>query len=109
VARFRRLATIEQYQNHEIYQIYHNIFMNDSIAYQTALFQEMINQGLFLSLDPEVMAITFYTPIFFLLSKYDQAPDRQDEALRILERQMREFCRVYKADDSVPTQADSIS
>lgn len=96
VARFRRLATIEQYQNHEIYQIYHDIFMSDSITYQTALFREMINQGLFISMNPEVMAINFYTPIFFLLNKYDQEPELEDEALRILERQMLEFCRVYK-------------
>lgn len=101
IARFRRLATIEQYQNQSIYQIYHNIFMNDSISYQTALFQEMINQKIFIQVNPEVMAINFYTPIFFLLNKYDQEPELEDEALKILERQLGEFCRIYKKNDPV--------
>jgi AcrR family transcriptional regulator len=95
VARFRRMATIEQYQNREIYAVYHSIFMEDSIAYQTGLFAEMIRQGIFIEINPEILAMNFYTPIFFLLSKYDQEPEIESEALEVLDRQVEEFCRVY--------------
>lgn len=95
-ARFRRMLTIEQYQNREIYEVYREIFMEASITYQSTLFGEMIRQGGFRKVDSEVMAINFYAPIFFLLNKYDQEPDKEEEALEVLERQVREFCRIYK-------------
>ena len=56
----------------------------------------MIKQGAFREADPEAMAISFYAPVFFLLSKYSDRPDETDEALRMLDRQIEEFCRVYK-------------
>lgn len=96
VSRFRRMATIEQYNDPEIYGVYRNIFMEASITYQTALFAEMIRQDIFISVDPQLLAMNFYTPIFFLLSKYDQEADKEQEALEVLDRQVREFCRVYR-------------
>ena len=38
ISRFWRLANMEQYQNPEIYEIYRQIFMEESIAYQKQLF-----------------------------------------------------------------------
>lgn len=95
VSRFRRMAIIEQYANKEIYAVYHTIFMEDSIAYQRELFEEMIQRGQFIQTDPEVMAMNFYTPIFFLINKYDQRENEIDEALDLLEKMIREFVRIY--------------
>lgn len=39
------------------------------------------------------------TPIFFLLNKYDQEPEKEEEALRVLEKQVLEFCRIYNAKE----------
>ena len=45
------------------------------------------------------MALSFYAPIFFLLSKYANLEGREEEALENLERQVREFFRVYGAGE----------
>lgn len=95
-SRFRRMLAIEQYRNREIYEVYRGIFMNAAITYQTALFGEMIQRGIFTGHDPEAMAVNFYAPIFFLLNKYDQEPQKEAEALQALERQIREFARIYQ-------------
>ena len=95
-SRFRRMLAIEQYRNREIYEGYRGIFMNAAITYQTALFGEMIQRGIFNGHDPEAMAVNFYAPIFFLLNKYDQEPQKEAEALQALERQIREFARIYQ-------------
>lgn len=95
-SRFRRMLAIEQYRNREIYEVYRGIFMNAAITYQTALFGEMIQRGIFNGHDPEAMAVNFYAPIFFLLNKYDQEPQKEAEALQALERQIREFARIYQ-------------
>ena len=96
LSRFWRMGTIEQYQNSEVYDIFRKFFLEDSIAYQTELFAEMSREHIFIEGDPQVMAISFYTPIFFLLSKYACAIDKESEALEILEKQVREFYRIYK-------------
>ena len=53
-ARFRRMLTIEQYRDREIYEVYRQIFMEAGITYQAALFEEMCRQGIFRSSSPEV-------------------------------------------------------
>lgn len=95
-ARFRRMLTIEQYRDREIYAVYRQIFMEAGITYQAALFEEMCRQGIFRSSCPDVMALHFYAPIFFLLNKYDQEPEKEEEALQVLEAHVREFARVYQ-------------
>lgn len=95
MSRFWRFATMEQYCDADIYDIYRDIFFEQSIAYQKALFSEMIRQGTFVSGDAEIMAMNYYTPIFFLLSKYAGQNDRTEEALQLLDRQVAEFYRIY--------------
>lgn len=95
MSRFWRLSQMEQYQNREIYDIYRSIFFEQSIRYQTELFAEMIRQGAFREADPEVVAVNFYAPIYFLLSKYQEESD-VEEALRMLDKQIEEFYHIYK-------------
>lgn len=99
ISRFWRLAVMEQYQNQEIYEIYRSIFFDQSIAYQTRLFAEMIRQGIFREADPRVLAMSFYAPIYFLLSKYNGRTDNVEEALQALDMQVAEFCRIYTVQE----------
>lgn len=96
ISRFWRLSMIEQYQNEEIYEVYWHLFMEESIAYQSKLFEEMIKQGIFRKADPQVLAMGFYSPIYFLLSKYSKCPDRAQEALEILDKQIEDFYHNYR-------------
>ena len=99
ISRFWRLAMIEQYQNEEIYEIYRSIFFDQSIVYQTGLFAEMIRQGIFRQADPRVLAMNFYAPIYFLLSKYNGRTENVEEALQTLDMQVAEFCRIYTVQE----------
>lgn len=98
MSRFWRFATMEQYQDGEIYEIYRSLFFEQSIAFQKELFSDMIRQGSFIEADPEVMALNFYTPIFFLLCRNAGRQDEVDEALELLDRQVAEFYRIYHKD-----------
>lgn len=97
MSRFWRFATMEQYQDPAIYNIFRNLFMEQSITYQKTLFQEMIRQGIFHHGDPEILALHFYAPIFFLLCKYTERNDQVEEALEILNRHIAEFSRNYQS------------
>lgn len=97
MSRFWHFATMEQYQDPAIYNIFRNLFMEQSITYQKALFQEMIRQGIFHHGAPEIMALHFYAPIFFLLCKYAERNDQIEKALEILNRHIAEFSRNYQS------------
>ena len=70
--------------------------MDAAVSYQTELFAEMTARGVFHGKDPKAMAVNFYAPIFFLLNRYDQQPDKVKEALEALRKQVMEFSRLYK-------------
>jgi len=99
VSRFWKMAMMEQYHFPEIYAVYHRIFMEESISYQTNLFREMARQGYLNSVDPEIMAIYFYSPIFFLLCKYMGEREDESTALLLLDKQVTEFYRIYRNPD----------
>lgn len=96
ISRFWRMGTIEQFKNPPVYEVFSKLFLEDSIAYQTELFAEMIKKNIFIDASPQVMAMYFYSPIFFLLSKYANTTGKEEEALKILDEQVREFYRIYK-------------
>lgn len=98
LSKFWRMGTMEQFQNDQVYALFGKFFFEDSIQYLAELFGEMIRQNIFTEADPETMAIGFYSPIFFLLSKYAELKGKEEEVLTILEKQVREFYRVYKKD-----------
>lgn len=96
VSRFWKMGNIEQFQNSIVHEVYRKLFLEDSIRYQTELFKGLIKEKIFIEADPEVMAMAFYAPIFFLLSKYSNSQDKEEEALKSLEKQVREFYKIYK-------------
>ncbi len=99
ISKFWRIAHMEQYQNEQIYGMFRQIFMDDAISYQTSLFEEMMKAGIFRNGDARAVAISFYAPIFLLLTMYVDHPDKKDEALTILDSQIEEFIRVYRKED----------
>lgn len=96
VSKFWRMGNIEQFQNPEVYAVFHKLFLEDSITYQAALFADMSKEKILIDADPQVMAMYFYAPIFFLLSKYANDAENKAGAIEILDKQVREFYRIYK-------------
>jgi AcrR family transcriptional regulator len=95
VGRLRRLLTVEQYRNSEIAETYRKIYIDSAIDYQTEVFRQMIVAGTFVEGDPYLMAIHFHSPILLLLSKYDNMIEKEEEALKILEKHVNHFGRMY--------------
>lgn len=95
VSRFRRMLTIEQYKNSEVSELYVNIFTDKSITYQTLVFSQLIDCGFFKKADPEITALEYYSPIFLLMTLYDNKPEKEEEALARLEKYVRHFAKVH--------------
>lgn len=99
ISRFWRVAQMEQYANPQIYTMFRKIFLEDALSYQEQLFQELMEKGVFYRGDARAAAISFYSPIYLLLSMYSNQPERKEEALEILDRQIEEFFCIYRKKD----------
>ncbi len=92
---FRKMLTIEQFHNSELSILYSKQYFDDPISYQSGLFALMISMGKFREEDPKIMALHFYAPIYTLLTLCDRHPDREQEALAMLESHIKQFNRIY--------------
>lgn len=95
-AKFRRMLMIEQFRSLQARDAFQSFFINGPINFENVLFKNMIEQNGFIRCDPHIMAIHFYSPIFLLLSKYDHLPDKEEEAINILENHIKQFSSIYK-------------
>ena len=93
--RFRKILTIEQFHNKEFANIYSSQYVDGPISYQKMLFQFMIASGSFKFADVDMMTLQFYAPIYMLLTLCDREPDREAEALELLEKHFRQFSKIY--------------
>lgn len=95
---FRKLLTIEQFRDSELADLYSKQYYNDPLSYQGELFKIFISAGKFKRADPLVLALQFYAPIYTLLTVCDRQPEREQEALYMIEAHIRQFNINYSED-----------
>ncbi len=95
-AKFRKMLMIERYRNPEINKLFEDLFIKGAIEHEEKIFTELINAGVIKGNNPHVIALRFYTPIFYMLQKYDMHHDEVDEAKEELAIMVREFCETYR-------------
>lgn len=97
-SKFRKMLMIERYRNADINKVYEDIFVNGAIDYEEKIFAELIETGVLKNEDPHILALRFYTPIYFLIQKYDMLPDHDEDAKLELKAIIEEFCSTYKGN-----------
>lgn len=95
-AKFRKMLMIERYHNPEINKLFEDLFIKGVIEYEEKIFSDLIDAKVIKGDNPHIIALRFYTPIFYLLQKYDMHSDKVEEAKQELSLIVREFCDTYK-------------
>lgn len=95
MCRFRKLLTVEQFHNDDFARLYTEQYFYGPLTYQGMLFKMLIGCGALLNGDADIMALEFYAPIYTLLTVCDREPEREEEALELLKRHIRQFNAVY--------------
>ena len=95
-AKFRRMLMIERYHEPALNELFEKMFIDDAVKHEEKIFSDLIEARVIRREDPHVVALRFYTPIFYLLQKYDMHPDMVEEAKEELTSAVEEFCRTYK-------------
>ena len=93
--RFRKMLTIEQFNNKELADIYTKIYVDDPLSYQSMLLGMVAAAGLLHTDNVEIMTLHFYAPIYYLLTICDRDPSREHKALETLDAHIKQFDRIY--------------
>lgn len=93
--KFRKMLTIEQFRDSELAHLLTKEYADDPLSYQSAMFSMLCEKGVLRKYDPDVMALHFYAPIYFLLTVCDREPQREKESTELLKRHIRQFSRIY--------------
>ena len=95
----RRILTLEQYRTPEAGQRLRAMLVDEPLAFQSALFAELIRREFFRPADPTAVALAFWGPILAILTKADGAEDEAD-ARRLLHIHLVHFKDTYVLADN---------
>ena len=95
ISKVRKLLTIEQFQNETLKRIQSKQSYEDVLKYNTGLIRFLIREGLLREDDPEIMASQFAWPISMWMTLCDREPEREEEAMELIDRHINQFFRVY--------------
>ncbi len=93
--RFRKMLTIEQFQDKELADIYTKLYVDDPMTYQGMLLGMVAASGLLKTDNVAIMTLHFYAPIYYLLTICDRDPSREPKALETLDEHIKQFNRLY--------------
>lgn len=94
-SKFRKILTMEQFRNEKIGALYKALYFENILAYQTEVFRALVNSGIMIDVSPDIVALHFYSPIFLLLTSYDEQKISEEEALQKLKKHVKQFRQIY--------------
>ena len=93
--RFSKMLTLEQFKDKELAKTYSSQYFDMPLTYQGMLLGLLVAQGFLVSDDVPVMTLQFYAPIYLLLTVCDRQPEREQEAIKLIEKHIRQFDKLY--------------
>ena len=95
-ANFRRMLTLEQYRSEEMAALYHSCIIAGPVAYMADIFQTLLDKGVLRGGEARQMALSFYAPLFLLITMSDRDGDREAH-LALLAQHIERFFQQYTA------------
>lgn len=90
--KFRKLLTIEQFNNSKISDLYNKIFIDDILTLQSTIFEKLINSNILIKKDPYTLALQFYSPVFLIFYRHETITDKE---LLYLRKHISDFKDTY--------------
>ena len=90
--KFRKLLTIEQFNNSKMADLYNKLFIDDILNFQSKIFESLMNSNILIKKDPYTLALQFYSPVFLLFYKCDSMKHKE---LTLLKKHITDFKDMY--------------
>ena len=95
ISKARKMLVIEQFQNPQLAKLQTKQNYTDVLQYFTGLMKHLTRQGVLREDEPEIMAAQFCLPISVWINLCDREPEREPEAMELIEKHIRQFFKVY--------------
>ena len=95
ISKARKMLLIKQFQNPELAKLQTKQNYTDVLQHFTGLMKHLIRQGVLMEDEPEIMAAQFCLPISVWINLCDREPEREPEAMELIEKHIRQFFKVY--------------
>ena len=96
IQRARKMLVIEQFRNAELAKLQTKQNYSDVMRYFTGLIKCLIQKGVLVESDPEIMAAQFCLPVSAWLGLCDREPEREEEVMALVEKHIRQFFWLYQ-------------
>ena len=96
ISKARKMLVIEQFQNPELASMQTKQNYSDVLKYFTGLINLLIQKEVLADEDPEIMAAQLCFPISVWINLCDREPNRETEAMGLVEKHIRQFFRLYQ-------------
>ena len=93
--RFRKMLSMAAYHDKELSEAYMKHYVDDPLSYQGMLLKVMVQEGVLHTENAEIMTLHFFAPFYMLITVCDREPEREPEAIRLLEDHIRQFNQLY--------------
>ena len=91
IKQMRKLITIEQYRNELFSECATRYQITNHIRIYAPIFKRLMDDGIMIKGDPEILAFEFIAPVTLMIQQYDREPDEKKEIFGIIEKHMDEF------------------
>lgn len=95
ISKVRKMLTIEQFQNEKLKKIQSKRSYEDIRRYNLGQIRFLIKEGVLKDEDPEIMAAQLAWPVSMWTNLCDREPEREAEAMELIDRHIRQFFKVY--------------
>ena len=95
ISKVRKMLTIEQFQNEKLKRVQSKRSYEDILRYNLGQIRFLIKEGVLKDEDPEIMAAQLAWPISMWTNLCDREPEREAEAMELIDRHIRQFFKVY--------------
>lgn len=91
----RKLLLIEQFHDDQIKRLATEHFINGTKAIFKRIFEKMIDAGILISDDSDMLALAFTAPITSLIHYCDREPEKEPEIIDQIEAFVKHFIKTY--------------
>ena len=96
ISKARKMLVMEQFQNPELAKLQTKQNYTGVMEYFTGLMKQLIRRGILQEDDPEIMAAQFCLPVSVWINLCDREPDREPEVMKLVDRHIRQFFKLYQ-------------
>ncbi len=91
----RKLLLTEQFHDDRVKSLATEHFINDTKAIFKSIFKKMIDKGILINEDSDMLALAFTAPITSLIHYCDREPEKESEIMQQIETFVKHFIKMY--------------